>query len=161
MCSIIIISFRKVHTSAFNYSRKKQRGRLRIWNFQGYWRNRKWIFLGLIKNNVEFPGVLVLGLKISEGCNIILWSFWEWSLVLSRISLGKVNNLKIPAGFSKKYVVNLPVCFFWNSPLGYCLTREEHPCMGVKAPLFLLHSQYICCKYVIEDRENPQPYSVL
>ena len=30
----------------------------RIWNFQRYWRNSKWFFQGLIKNNVEF--------------------FWEW-----------------------------------------------------------------------------------
>ena len=27
------------------------------------------------KNYVEFQGVLVLGLKISEGCNTIMWSF--------------------------------------------------------------------------------------
>ena len=57
-----------------------------IWNSQGYWRNSKWDFQGLIKNNVEFPevikkkvveflGVLVLGLKISELYNTILWSF--------------------------------------------------------------------------------------
>ena len=45
-------------------------------------------FPGLIKNKmefpevikkVEFPGVLVLGLKISKRCdNKILWSFQEW-----------------------------------------------------------------------------------
>ena len=30
-----------------------------IWNFQWYWRNSKWTFQeGLIKNNVEFPGVI-------------------------------------------------------------------------------------------------------
>ena len=27
---------------------------LRIWNFQGCWRNGKWILQGLIKNNMEF-----------------------------------------------------------------------------------------------------------
>ena len=27
------------------------------------------------KNHVEFPAALVLGLKISEGCDKILWSF--------------------------------------------------------------------------------------
>ena len=36
---------------------RERRGR-RIWNFQRYWRNSKWFFQGLIKNNVEF--------------------FWEW-----------------------------------------------------------------------------------
>ena len=68
---------------------RKGGGWLRIWNFQRYWRNSsKWNFQGLIKNNMEFPGVIkkkscgispevlmVLGLKISEGCNTILWSF--------------------------------------------------------------------------------------
>ena len=29
-------------------------GGLRIWYVQGYWRNSKWIFQVLIKNNVEF-----------------------------------------------------------------------------------------------------------
>ena len=65
---------------------------------------RKWDFQWLIKNNVEwwsrknnvqFPGVLVLGLKISKGCNRILQSFQRWSFVLSAISRGKVRNLKI------------------------------------------------------------------
>ena len=46
-----------------------------MWNSQGYWRNCKRNFQGLIKNKVEFPevikkmeysGVLVLGLKISK-----------------------------------------------------------------------------------------------
>ena len=27
------------------------------------------------KSHMEFPGVLVLGLKSSEGCNAVLWSF--------------------------------------------------------------------------------------
>ena len=27
------------------------------------------------KNHVEFPGDFVLDLKISEGCNTIMWSF--------------------------------------------------------------------------------------
>ena len=52
-------------------------GGVRIWNFQEYGRNCKWNFQGLIKNNVEFPGVIikknnvespgVLGLKILDG----------------------------------------------------------------------------------------------
>ena len=35
--------------------RRGERG-LRIWNFQGYLRNSKWIFQGLTKNNVGFSG---------------------------------------------------------------------------------------------------------
>ena len=42
MSSIIIISFRKVHASVLDYSRKnKQTEGLRIWNFQSYCRNSK------------------------------------------------------------------------------------------------------------------------
>ena len=37
-----IISFRKVHKFALDYSRKKSR----IWNFQDYSRDSKWIFSG-------------------------------------------------------------------------------------------------------------------
>ena len=48
--------------------KKTKRGRrLRIGNFQGYWRNSKGIFLGVS---------LVLGLKISEGCNTIMWKIY-------------------------------------------------------------------------------------
>ena len=55
-------------------------------NFQGYWRNSKCNFQGLIKelarnfqvlsrkNLVEFPGVSVIGFKIPNWCNKILWS---------------------------------------------------------------------------------------
>ena len=39
----------------WDYSRKKQTGGLRIWNFQGYQRNSRWNSQGLIKNNVGFP----------------------------------------------------------------------------------------------------------
>ena len=94
---------------------EKKRG-LRIWNFQGYWRNGKWIFNGLIKNNVEFPVVLVLGLTFSKGWKNYLWSFSRWSLVLSGISRGEVKKLKIPGGVSKKLCPQLPLfIFFWNS----------------------------------------------
>ena len=68
----------------------------------------------LIKNNVEFPGViksrknhvkflgiLVLGLKISEGCNTTLTSFQGSSFALSGIFRGKVKTPKIPGKFSK------------------------------------------------------------
>ena len=41
--------------SQMGYSRKKQTGGLRIWNFVGYQRNNIQNFLGLIKNEVEFP----------------------------------------------------------------------------------------------------------
>ena len=62
---------------------------------------------GLIKNIVEFvevikqkscgiSWVLVLGLKISQGCNKNLWSFQGSSFVLSEIPRGKVKNLKFP-----------------------------------------------------------------
>ena len=49
------------------------------WNFQGLIKNNV-EFPGVIKkektkNHMEFPGVLVLGLKGSDGCNTILWSF--------------------------------------------------------------------------------------
>ena len=50
---------------------------------------------------VEFPGVLVLGLKISEGCNTIMWSFLlEEALFCLEFPWGKVKNLNI----------------FWNIP---------------------------------------------
>ena len=58
------------------------------------------------KNHVKFLGILVLGLKISEGCNTILWSFWGPSFVLSGIFMSKVKTLKVPGDFSKKYVLN-------------------------------------------------------
>ena len=79
---------RNCSTNTIMEKKRERGGRgLRIWNFQGYWRNSKWIFQRLIKkqcgifwawsrkNYVEFPGVLVLGLQISEGCNTIMWSF--------------------------------------------------------------------------------------
>ena len=106
------------------YSRKKNRV-LRIWNFQGYWRNGKWIFNGLIKNNVEFLVVLVLGLKFSKGWKNYLCSFSRWSLVLSGISRGEVKKLKIPGGFSKKLCPQLPLfVFFWNSQYTYTLIHN-------------------------------------
>ena len=37
---------------------KEQTGGLMIWNFQGYWRNSKWVFQLLIKSHKEFPGVI-------------------------------------------------------------------------------------------------------
>ena len=94
---------------------QKKQG-LRIWNFQGYWRNGKWIFQGLTKNNMKFPGALVLGLNISIGWKNYLWSFSGWSLVLSGISRVELKRLKIPGVFQKCYVLN-SLCLFllWNS----------------------------------------------
>ena len=94
---------------------QKKQG-LRIWNFQGYWRNGKWIFQGLTKNNMKFPGALVLGLNISKGWKNYLWSFSGWSLVLSGISRVELKRLKIPGVFQKCYVLN-SLCLFllWNS----------------------------------------------
>ena len=56
---------------------EKNKTGLRIWNFQGYQRNRA---------NVEFPGVTkkklcgisrVLGIGISKGCNTVFFFFQE------------------------------------------------------------------------------------
>ena len=55
------------------------------------------------KKKLKFPGILVLGLKISEGCNTILLSFQGSSFILSGILRGKLKTLKIPEEFSKKY----------------------------------------------------------
>ena len=38
-------------------NRGKREGGLRIWNFRVYQRKSMWNFLGLIKSEVEFPGV--------------------------------------------------------------------------------------------------------
>ena len=38
------------------------------------------------KNYMEFPGVLVLDLKSSEGCNRSLWSFWGKTLFFLEFS---------------------------------------------------------------------------
>ena len=92
--------------------KKSKQGWLRIWNFQGYLKNRmqrfqesikqKWNFQGWSrKNHVEFPFVLVSGFGISNGCKT----------VLSGISRGKVTNLKIPGVFSKNYVLKPPALF--------------------------------------------------
>ena len=46
-----------------------------------------WYFQGWSKiNHVEFPGVLVLGHKISDGCNKIFSSFLWWSFDLFVVS---------------------------------------------------------------------------
>ena len=62
-----LLSKSQSNLSTSGYSRKNEG--VRIYNFQGHLRNSKWNFTGLFKNNVVLPGVLVLSLKISEGCN--------------------------------------------------------------------------------------------
>ena len=58
MCSIIIISFRKVHTYVLNYSKKKQTGGCE----DGISRVIEEIVNGFsrgpIESNIEFPGVI-------------------------------------------------------------------------------------------------------
>ena len=95
-----------------SYSRKKNRG-VEDMKFPGLLKNGKWIFQGLIKNNVEFPGVVVLGLKISKGWKNCFWIFSGWSLVLSEISMGEVKKTKNSRGDFKKVLSSTPpVCFF-------------------------------------------------
>ena len=54
--SVLILGVRGViPTGLFQRKPNKQ---LRIWNFQGYWRNIKGDFQGLIKNNVKVPVVI-------------------------------------------------------------------------------------------------------
>ena len=87
---------------------EKNRG-VRIWNFQGYWRNSKWIFQGLIKNT-----------GISRG----YWSrknHVEFLRVTQFFGVfkGKVKNLNFPQGFFRKVCPHLNPPFllaFWNSP---------------------------------------------
>ena len=43
-------------------NKQEGRGGVRIWSFQEYWWNSKQNFQGLIKNNLEFPRVVILGL---------------------------------------------------------------------------------------------------
>ena len=108
------------------FQKKPKHGGVKIWNFQGYQRNSMCNFQRLRKSHVEFPGVLVFGLGISKGWNTILQNFQVWSSVLPRISRGKVKKWKIPGGFSKKYVLNPPFCFF--SGIAHCRIYDK---MGI------------------------------
>ena len=73
----------KQHNSGFCFGlfqKKAKQGRVgrdEDMELTGVLKNSKVDFLGLIKNNVEFPGVMVLGLSLSEDCNTILWNF-QW-----------------------------------------------------------------------------------
>ena len=72
------------------------------------------------KHYMEFPGVLVLDLKSSEGCNRSLWSFWGKTLFFLEFFL---ENLKIPVGIFKKVFPQSPICFFFSGK-GYLLKTE-------------------------------------
>ena len=56
------------------------------------------------KNNVKFPWVLVFELGVSKGWHTILQNCQGWKLVFSKISKGKVTNLKIPERVFQKSV---------------------------------------------------------
>ena len=56
--------------------------------------------------------VLVFDLKISKGYHKTLQNFQGWKLVFSRISKGKITNLKIPGVFFKKAYPQLPCLGF-------------------------------------------------
>ena len=60
MCSIIIFSFSftKFHTSVLDYSRKKSRG-IDNMEFPGLLKKEQVDFLGAIKTNEEFPGLIM------------------------------------------------------------------------------------------------------
>ena len=75
--------------------KKSKQGGLRIWNFQGYQRNSMCNFQGLIKNEVEFPGIFVFGLGISKGSNTIFRICGCNGICgCSTISISKKNLLK-------------------------------------------------------------------
>ena len=55
-----------------------------------------------------------------------MWSVSGWSVVLSKISRGKVKNLKIPRGKVQKSISStLPthLFFFWNTPIRICFSN--------------------------------------
>ena len=66
---------RNCSTNTIMEKKRERGGRgLRIWNFQGYQRNSKWIFQRLIKNNMEYSG---------HDQWRIMWNFqesWFWVL---------------------------------------------------------------------------------
>ena len=71
----------------FQKKKKKQEGELKV-GFPGVNFKKHGIFQGdqETKNYMEFPGVLVLDLKSSEGCNRSLWSFWGKTLFFLEFS---------------------------------------------------------------------------
>ena len=93
------------------YLWKKQQGHWMILKVHSYWRNNTWNFQELVKNAVEFPGVIKkikwdfqgswFSYGTYKGFNTILQNFRRWSFVLSEISKGKVRNPEILDVFSK------------------------------------------------------------
>ena len=110
------------------YSRKNppNRGDVRTWNCEDYWRKCMWKLQGSIKKEVEFPEVfkgnscgVSMGLDIfypesSKGCHIISQNFQgsDESFLSPGFLRVKVENLKIPRDFSEKYILNPPVFIF-------------------------------------------------
>ena len=94
-------SIAKCHRICCYYSSRKNPSRgglvLRIWNLQGYQRNSMWDFLGLTKNEVEFP---------KGDHEKIMWNF-QGSLFLA-----------LPWNLSNTIFVEYPgvveLCFVWN-----------------------------------------------
>ena len=88
---------------------------------------KKWVFSpGVLKKLMwNFHGVFVFDPGISKGCHTILQNFYWLKLAFSRISKGKVANLKIEVGFSDfregrylPYILNPPCLdFFWKNIL--------------------------------------------
>ena len=110
-----------LHWSIPEKNKQRGGGGLRIWNFQGHQSNRAWNFQRWPrKNYVEFPGVLVFGLGISDRCNTVLHSSHQgWRIDLSEIST-EVNKWKISGVFQKSMFSTPPpppFVSFWNSPL--------------------------------------------
>ena len=113
--------------------KSKQQGGLRTWNFEGYWMKKehveitgfKWKRSGISRGDKKlmwnFHGYWFLdGTGISKGCSKSLQNFQGQSFVSSRISKGKVTNLKSLGIFLKKvrpHSTSPAWIFFWNSPL--------------------------------------------
>ena len=108
------------------FQKKTNNGRLMIWNFKGYQRNRMQNLQGWVtkKKLCGIYRVLVIGIGISKGCNTVLHNFQVWSFDLSGISRCKVNKRKLGGRFSKRYFLDPLFCFFfWNSPLDLKFSR--------------------------------------
>ena len=96
-----------------------------------------WKSQGLIKKEVEFPGVLMKKscefpwvLVFGKGCHTILQNFQGRNFFFSGISKVKVTNLKIPGGFFRRVYPQPPCLYiFWNSPLISSKVHSRHfPC---------------------------------
>ena len=115
--------------------------------FRGYWMSIK-IKINItcvskeyeIKTKMEQEQWLQLKILFLLGYNLKTVVWWgDWYLVRWRSLLGEI--------------------FLGGEGANFQMV-EKNLCMGGKALPLLPHSQYICWKYIIEDRENPQPYSI-